>query len=150
MRRVGLGCEQVVEGALADDEGLHVLGRDGRGGAWAAVEERDLAEEVPADGGLQQDPLTSIVAEEDLDRARLDDEHPVAGIAGVEDGRARGELLGAHVREQFGLLARVEERKERHVGQDVLLHQPTWALTRTARLEPSSARESGAAGWHES
>ena len=115
--RLGVDSEEMAEIVAVDRQRRQVLDHQHRGGARAAVEERDLAEDLARSLPLEHDPLAGVVLEEDLDTPLADDEHGAAGVVDLEDQLAGGD---AHLVELLGedlALVVVEVLEERYGGE---------------------------------
>ena len=117
-RRGRARAQELLQIAAIDDDRLQILGDVRRRRARAAVEQRDLAEEVALAGGLEHDALAGVVLEEDLDLAGAHDVERIARIAVVEQRRAGRLAHGVDARGERRPLLLVEQREERDLGQD--------------------------------
>src|SRR5262249_795745 len=112
-------ADELLEVAAIDHERLEVL-LDLRGRrARAAVEQRDLAEELPRTHGLERDALAGVVLEEELDEARAHHVHRAAGIAVREHLRALPYLLDVDARGEARPVGGRQVMEERDLREDV-------------------------------
>ena len=103
-------AEEGVEVSVVDHQRHCVLLHQRARHARAAVDQRDLAEEIPLARGLEDDALARVVLEEQLHHAGAEHVERVARIPVVEHDGARRERLEVQPLGQGGALCLVEER----------------------------------------
>src|SRR5262249_42059961 len=113
-RSLGMAAQKLVEIVLVDLKGLDLLDDLHRRSARAAVEQRQLAEEVAGARGLQHDARAGVVLEKDLDGSFSNDEHRIAWVAIAETGGAGRKPHHVELTGEKLALCFVEKLKKRH------------------------------------
>src|SRR6185369_14056149 len=128
--------EELVQVFAVHRQRVEVFDGEDGGGAPAAVEEGDLAEDFAGSGVLQHDALAGVVLEEDLDAAGTDDVHDAARIVHLEDELAGrdGDLVDLPGEQLAFIVVEIFEERNSSEQRGIRRHDGSPGKSVAARL----------------